>query len=356
MAKYIDPISGQGQHELGVAPALSVEFSNPAQAIKADSTEPFPVSVKVRSQLTTHADAAVRLVVPKGWTVEPSNRPIHLEQEGDVAEADFFVRPKLDGEKHYDVTAVADYQGKQFSQGFNVVSRSDLDTFYYYRPATLDVSVVNVKMPQKLRVGYIMGAGDQIPDTLRQLGLDVQTIASSAIGAVDLSHFDTVVVGIRAYDVSSEVRTHNARLLDFVMRGGTLVVQYNQSVGTFNAGQYTPYPATMANRRVTVEEAPVEILDPHSPVLNYPNKITAGDFDGWVQERGLYFMSEWDQQFHPLLSTHDPGEEPLKGGLLVAQYGKGTYIYTGYAFFRQLPAGVPGAIRLFVNLLTAGHQ
>jgi len=355
MAKYIDPVSGQGQHELGIAPALSVEFRNPAQAIKADSTEPFPVSVKVRSQLTIPGDSTVRLVVPQGWTVEPSDRPIHLEQEGDVAEADFSIRPKLDGETHYDVTAVAEYAGKKFSQGFDVVSRPDLDTFYYYHPATLDVSAVNVNMPAKLRVGYIMGAGDQIPDTLRQLGLGVETIASSAIGAVDLSHFDTVVVGIRAYDVSNDVRTHNAKLIDFVSQGGTLVVQYNQSVGAFNAGHYTPYSATMANRRVSVEEAPVEILDPQSPVLTFPNKIGGRDFDGWVQERGLYFMGEWDQHFHPLLSSHDPGEEPLKGGLLVAQYGKGTYIYTGYAFFRQLPAGVPGAIRLFINLLSAGQ-
>jgi hypothetical protein len=134
------------------------------------------------------------------------------------------------------------------------------------------------------------------------------------------------------------------------------VVQYNQSVGAFNAGSYTPYPAKETNQRVTVEQAPVEILDPQSPVLNYPNKITPHDFDGWVQERGLYFMGEWDDHFHPLLSSHDPGDPPLKGGLLLAQYGKGTYIYAAYAFFRQLPAGVPGAIRLFVNLLSAGAK
>ena len=133
-----------------------------------------------------------------------------------------------------------------------------------------------------------------------------------------------------------------------------MIVQYNSNIGAFNAGHYTPYPATAANQRVTVEEAPVEILDPESPVLNFPNKIVARDFDGWVQERGLYFMGEWDAHFHPVLSSHDPGETPLQGGLLVAQYGKGTYIYSGYAFFRQIPAGVPGAIRLFVNLLSAG--
>jgi LmbE family N-acetylglucosaminyl deacetylase len=356
MAKYIDPVAGQGQHELGIAPALSVEFGSVSQVVSTESEKAFPILVRVRSQLTSPGDTTVHFRMPQGWSAEPPSRRLHLEHENDVGELQFLVRPKLDGETHYDLTAIADYQGKQFTQGFDVVSRSDLDTFYYYHPATLNVSAVNVKLPPKLRIGYIMGAGDEIPATLRQLGLNVETISPAALAALDLSRFDTIVVGIRAYDVSTEVRTQNARLLDFVSKGGTLVVQYNQSVGTFNAGHYTPYPASMANQRVTVEEAPVEILDPANPVLNYPNKITARDFDGWVQERGLYFMGDWDEHFHPLLSSHDPGDQPLKGGLLVAQYGKGTYIYTGYAFFRQLPAGVPGAIRLFVNLLSAGNR
>jgi hypothetical protein len=208
----------------------------------------------------------------------------------------------------------------------------------------------------KMRIGYIMGAGDEIPATLKQLGLNIEMISPADLESADLSRFHTIVLGIRAYDVSTEVRTHNARLLDFVSRGGTLIVQYNQSYTAFNAGHYTPYPATEANQRVSVEEAPVDILDPQNPILNFPNKISARDFDGWVQERGLYFMGEWDPHFHALLSCHDPGEPARQGGLLVASYGKGTYIYTGYAFFRQLPAGVPGAIRLFVNLISAGTK
>jgi hypothetical protein len=354
MAKYIDPILGQGQHELTVAPALSVEFGNPSQAIRANSEESFPVTVKVRSQLTGPADATVRMVLPQSWSAEPQSRAVHFDHEADVSEAQFSIHPKMDGETHYSVRAVADSQGKEFTQGFDVVSRSDLDTFYYYYPAALDVSAVNVKVPPHLRVGYIMGAGDEIPATLKQLGIDVEVIPPAALPITDLSQFHTVVVGIRGYDVSTDIRTQSAKLLNYASNGGTLVVQYNQSFSTFNSGHYTPYPATMANRRVTVEEAPVDILDPQNPLLNYPNKIDQHDFENWVQERGLYFMSEWDEHFHPLLSTHDPGEEPLKGGLLIAQYGKGTYIYTGYAFFRQLPAGVPGAIRLFMNLLSAG--
>jgi len=356
MAKFIDPVSGQGQHELAIAPALSVEFKDASQLVRTGSGKPFTVAVEVRSQLTAAADATLHFSLPQGWSVSPESRPVHLEHEGDVEELQFSVQPKLDHEAHYDLNAAAEYKGKQLNEGFNVVTRSDLDRFYYYRPATLDVSAVKVTLPPALRVGYVMGAGDEIPAALKQLGIDVQVISPASLYTIDLSRFDTIVMGIRAYDVSTDVRVNNPRLLDFVSRGGTLILQYNSGTGAFNAGHYTPYPATDSNQRVSVEEAPVEILDAQSPILNYPNKITAHDFDGWVQERGLYFMSTWDDHFHPLLASHDPGEQPLKGGLLVAQYGKGAYIYSGYAFFRQIPAGVPGAIRLFVNLLSAGHR
>jgi LmbE family N-acetylglucosaminyl deacetylase len=356
MAKFVDPVSGQGQHELAIAPALSVEFEDASQLVRTDSGKPFSITARVRSQLTSAADATVRLSPPQGWSVDPSSRPVHLEHENDVAELTFSVKPKLDREAHYELGAAADYQGKQLTEGFDVVTRTDLDRFYYYHPATLDVSAVRVNLPQALRVGYVMGAGDEIPAALKQLGIDLQVIAPASLATLDLSRFNTVVMGIRAYDVSTDVRVNNPRLLDFVSRGGTLILQYNSNVGSFNAGHYTPYPMTDSTQRVSVEEAPVEVLDPQSPALNYPNKITMHDFDGWVQERGLYFMSDWDAHFHPVLASHDPGEQPLKGGLLVAQYGKGTYIYSGYAFFRQLPAGVPGAIRLFVNILSVGQE
>jgi len=178
------------------------------------------------------------------------------------------------------------------------------------------------------------------------------------LASEDLSKYQTIVLGIRAYDTQKGVIDNNKRLLDFVEKGGRLVVQYNTlgSFGVpidFNSGKYTPYPATLGRARVSVEEAPVAILDPANPIFHTPNEITQKDFEGWVQERGLYFMSQWDSNFTPLLESHDPGENEQKGGLLVAHYGKGTYIYTGYAFFRQLPAGVPGAVRLFVNLVSS---
>jgi hypothetical protein len=216
--------------------------------------------------------------------------------------------------------------------------------------------MVDVQAPHDLKVGYIMGAGDDIPTVLQQVGMDVTLIPAEKIASEDLSRYGTIVLGIRAYDTQKDVVTNNKKLLDFVSEGGTLVVQYNASVGDFNSGKFTPYPADLSRARVTVEETPVDILAPEDSVFHYPNTITARDFDGWVQERGLYFMDKWDDHFTALLSCHDPGEDAQKGGLLRARYGKGTYIYAAYAFFRQLPAGVPGAVRLYVNLLSAGHE
>jgi hypothetical protein len=218
------------------------------------------------------------------------------------------------------------------------------------------VSVVDVNVPAGLKVGYIEGAGDDIPTVLEQIGMNVTLIPAEKLSAESLSQYGTIVLGIRAYDTQKDIATNNKKLLDYVYNGGTLVVQYNTGVSDFNEGKFTPYPAQLSRARVSVEEAPVEILAPDDSVFHYPNRITQKDFDGWVQERGLYFMDKWDDHFKPLLSCHDPGEADQKGGLLRASYGKGTYIYTGYAFFRQLPAGIPGAIRLYVNLLSAGKQ
>jgi len=254
------------------------------------------------------------------------------------------------------VGAVLETDGEKFSEGYTLVTREDLGSFYYYQPAVQRVSIVDVQAPHDLKIGYTMGAGDDIPTVLKQVGLDVTLIPPDKLANADLSQYGTIVLGIRAYDTQKDVAANNKKLLDFVSAGGTLVVQYNASVADFNNGHFTPFAAKLSRARVSVEEAPVDILVPDEGVFHYPNAITARDFDGWVQERGLYFMDQWDEHFKPLLACHDPGENPQKGGLLRAQYGKGTYIYTGYAFFRQLPAGVPGAVRLYVNLLSAGHE
>jgi LmbE family N-acetylglucosaminyl deacetylase len=351
---YKDSTGREQRRALAVAPPFSVSIDPIAQVIPVGQHEIRVVKLQAKSGLSGSNTATVRLSAPSGWQVEPASQRITLGKVGEVKNSEFRVIPSAGREGRFQIKASLDFQGKTYSDGYTVVTRDDLDTFYYYQPAVQKVSVVDVKVPTNLKVGYIMGAGDDIPEVLRQVGLDVTLISPEKIASEDLSRYGTIVLGIRAYDTQKDVVANNKKLLDFVSAGGTLLVQYETDVGNFNSGSFTPYPATLSRGRVSVEEAPVEILAPQNRILHFPNEITQHDFDGWVQERGLYFMEKWDDKFTPLLASHDPGENSLKGGLLVAPYGKGTYIYVGYAFFRQLPAGVPGAVRLYVNLLSAG--
>jgi hypothetical protein len=286
----------------------------------------------------------------------PAEAFVKFTRRGEKQDVQFKVFPAALQEGRATIRAVLDRPildgGEKYSEGYTLVTREDLGSFYYYQPALQRLSIIDLQVPHDLKVGYIMGAGDDIPAVLQQVGMDVTLIPAEKIASEDLSKYGTIVLGIRAYDTQKDVVANNKKLLDFVSAGGTLVVQYNASVGDFNAGKFTPYSAELSRARVSVEEAPVDILAPDDSVFHYPNTITAHDFDGWVQERGLYFMDKWDDHFTPLLSCHDPGEAAQKGGLLRARYGKGTYIYAAYAFFRQLPAGVPGAVRLYVNLLS----
>jgi LmbE family N-acetylglucosaminyl deacetylase len=352
---YKDSTGREQRRALAVAPPFSVSIDPIAQVIPVDQHETRVVKVEAKSGLSGSNTATVRLSAPSGWQVQPASQRITLGKVGEVKNSEFRVIPSAGREGRFQIKASLDFQGKTYSDGYTVVTRDDLDTFYYYQPAVQKVSVVDVKVPTNLKVGYIMGAGDDIPEVLRQVGLDVTLIPPEKIASEDLSRYGTIVLGIRAYDTQKDIVTNNKKLLDFVSAGGTLLVQYETDVGNFNSGSFTPYPATLSRGRVSVEEAPVEILAPQNRIFHFPNEITQHDFDGWVQERGLYFMEKWDDKFTPLLASHDPGENSLKGGLLVASYGKGMYIYTGYAFFRQLPAGVPGAVRLYVNLLSAGR-
>ncbi len=354
--KFIDPTLGQSERPLLVGPPISVLLTSPVVVAPVGRPAPADIGVSVRSNVQSPVHAKLRLETPQGWKVEPAEIAVELDHDGDLNNYNFQVTPQNLHEGTYKVTARAEYNGKQYAEGFKIISRPDLDSYPAYRPATENVQAVDVKLPPQLRVGYLMGAGDEIPSVLESVGLNVNMITPQELATGDLSRYGTIIVGIRAYDTRTDIREHNRRLLDYVNNGGTLIVQYNQSIGLFNQGHYTPYPATAANLRVTVEEAPVEVLAPEEQVFNWPNKITQKDFDGWVQERGLYFMGQWDPQFKPLLASNDPGEPSQKGGLLLAHYGKGIYIYSAYGFSRQLPAGVPGAIRLFVNLLSAGHQ
>ena len=353
---FVDDAGKAESRPLAVVPAFSVMLEPGTQVISTRNGSTSTVAVGVTSNLTRDVGGILRLELPPGWRSEPAQLGVQFKKRGEQHDFQFKVFTTGLQEGRTTVHAVLESEGQKYDEGYTLVTREDLGSFDYYQPARQRVSIVDVQVPHDLKVGYIMGAGDDIPTVLKQVGLDVTLIPAEKIADQDLGKYGTIVLGIRAYDTQKDVAANNKKLLDFVSAGGTLIVQYNAGTADFNNGKFTPYPAELSRARVSVEEAPVEILAPEDSVFQYPNMITARDFDGWVQERGLYFMDKWDEHFKPLLSCHDPGEDAQKGGLLRAQFGKGTYIYTGYAFFRQLPAGVPGAVRLYVNLLSAGHE
>ena len=362
MVLYKNSAGAVSERPLAVAPAFSVLLDPGEQVIATQDGPPLAGKADVASNLKARDQGDIKgkfkLEAPDGWQPEPPITWLTFGGQESKRRVDFKVVPGSRREGRAEISSTFQDGAHSYKEGYSVVTRDGLGTFYYYQPATQHVSIVDVKVPKNLKLGYIMGAGDDIPTVLKQIGMNVTMIPPEKLATEDLNKYRTIVLGIRAYDTQKDVIANNKRLLDYVQDGGRLVVQYNTlgfgpTAGDFNSGKYTPYPATLSRARVSVEEAPVRILDPSNEIFHYPNEITGKDFDGWVQERGLYFMSQWDPHFTPLLESHDPGEAEQKGGLLLAHYGKGTYIYCAYDFFRQLPAGVPGAVRLFVNLVSA---
>jgi hypothetical protein len=254
----------------------------------------------------------------------------------------------------YEFGIVAETENGKYMDGFKAIEYGHIRPIRMYRYSAIYLQAVDITIPATLSVAYIQGVGDNVAPFLRQLGIPVTIISAEELPVVDLGRFSTVVVGTRAYEAHRELVAYNARLLDFARKGGTLVVQYGQDIATLGV---MPYPVTTPRTsRVTVEEAPVTVLDPKSRVLNSPNKIGEADWGDWVQERGLYMPTIVDPHYSTPLEMHDPGEPAIKGAILVTPLGKGTYIFTSLALFRQIPAGVPGGPRLFVNLLSAGLE
>jgi hypothetical protein len=355
-AAFTDEHGTIHKSEVAITPAFSLALEPAEKVIPVSNGHTNVEKVSVSSNLSGAPSGKLHLVLPSGWRAEPESDTVALEKRGEAQDFEFRVYPQNLREQRAEIKAVLNVNGDSYQDGYTLVSRDDLGSFYYYQPAVEHVSIVDVKIPRSLKVGYVMGAGDDIPPVLRQIGMDVTVIPPARLALEDLSQYGTLVLGVRAYDAQKDVVSNHEKLLEYVSAGGTLLVQHNNDIADFNGGHFTPYPAELSRVRVSVEEAPVAILAPGDPIFHIPNEISEKDFDGWVQERGLYFMDKWDDHFRPLLACHDPNEPEQKGGLLVAKYGKGTYIYTGYAFFRQIPAGVPGALRLFVNLVSAGRD
>jgi hypothetical protein len=352
VVQSIKRVNGLGvvSEPLVVEPAISVTI-NPKAGIVPLSGKDFVVTTAIRSNVKGAAKGSVKLELPAGWKSSPPVAEFSSASDGDEQSATFQVTPANLAEKSYQLTAVADYDGHQYKQGYEVTGYPGLRPVYLYRPAVLRVSGVDVKVADDLKVGYIIGSGDEVPATLENLGIHVSFLTASDVASADLSHFSAIILGVRAYAARPELQTYNSRLLDYVKNGGVMIVQYNTPEFDHNFGPY-PYEMGSNPEEVTDEESKMDILDPKNPVFLWPNPITERDFQGWVEERGSKFLKTWDSHYEPLLSTKDEGQEPQKGGLLYARYGKGVYIYNAYAFYRQLPEGVPGAFRIFANLIS----
>ncbi len=349
----VDGALGEFRVPFYVVPAVSVELDRSVMAWPLESGEARMVNVQVTNHSGDPIDARLSLRGPDGWRVEPAERELVLPPGGGESSAAFRIEPRgaaAAGRALFRATVhVGD---RAYVEGLTLVDYPHIDAAPYYMPSELEVSHFPVTVSPELRVGYIMGSGDGGMQALRDLGVAVESLGPEEVRSGDLDRFDTIVLGIRTYETRPDVVSSNQRLLDFVQRGGTLVVQYHRY--EYSDGGLAPYPIRIRrpHDRVTDPDAAVTFLNPEHPVLNVPNPMSEEDFVGWNQERGLYFLNEWDSAFTPLLEMADPDEDPNRGSLVVAPLGEGAYVYTGLAFFRQFPQGVPGAYRLFANLIS----
>jgi LmbE family N-acetylglucosaminyl deacetylase len=354
------PLRIVSAYTLAVEPKQNIE-------VLSKPSVPFDILLRVHSYATRPEKVSVGVDEPTGWKSGPL-AAVEFAGTGDKYVKLRVTPPVKLASGNYTIVAYAKRGDEKFTTSLEPLVT--LPTQYWEEPAKCLVHVFDINVPEKLSVGYITAEGEPIPEALRMLGVHIETLDAQALAFGDLSKFDAIVVGVRAYELRPELPGANQRLLDYVSNGGTLVVQYNRDFA-WDKAQYAPYPALISPPlppakegasqtprplpRVTDEGSPVKFLKPEDSLLNVPNKITLDDFKGWVQERGLYFWTQFDPMYTPLLAMNDPGEPDLNGALVYTKYGKGTYIYTGLAFFRQLPEGVPGAYRLFVNLLSASR-
>ncbi len=344
--RTVDPVIGEVRQNVVIAPPVFANLQNSVFVFGDDK----PKTVQVRVTASTGAVRGdIRLEAPKGWRIEPASVPVELKAADAESFATFTIHPPpKPGEGT--LRAVVNVDGHDYSFARERISYQHIGVHILMPAAEAKIVRADIKKKGEL-IGYIPGAGDDIPQSLQQIGYNVKVLDGSEITAENLRRFDAVVLGIRAYNTQERITAWQPELLAYVKAGGVVVAQYN-TTAELKTKEIGPFPFEISRDRVTDETAEIRLLAPDHPVLNTPNRISADDFKSWVQERGLYFPNKWDANWTALLSCNDPGEKPLDGGLLVAKSGQGYFVYTGYAFFRQLPAGVPGAYRLFANLVS----
>lgn len=348
--KRNDPVDGEVYRPFVISPPVFMNIKEKVYVMaNGDSKE---VTVKVTAGKDNISGSSY-LVLPEGWTSKPEAFDFEMEMKGTELEFVFEVTPPK-AQSEGEIFSEVKLDGQSFNNSLTTIDYTHFPIQTLFSKSS--AKVVNIDIAKRgQNIGYIMGAGDEIPASLRQIGYNVWEMNDEDITDENLAGLDAVILGVRAYNTQDRLKFHQDKLMNFVKNGGNMIVQYNTN-RRLVLDDVGPYPLQLSRDRVTVEEAEVRILAPDHPVMNIPNKITEADFDGWVQERGLYFPDEWDERYVPILSSNDPGETPKDGGLLVAQYGEGYYIYSGYSWFRELPAGVSGAYRLFTNMISIGKD
>ena len=351
--KYARRDKGELYQPFEILPEATARFDDKVLIFADGKPKEIPVTVRA------HQDSLkgeVQFCFSKGWTVDQETKPFEIAKKGDEQKLIFKLTPPANEDESY-ITPIIKVNGKQISKELITIAYDHVPSQSVLINAEAKVVRLNIDRVGQ-SIGYIMGAGDDVPTSLKQIGYNITMLDPSAIEKGNLEQFDAVVLGIRAYNVLDELKFKQKYLFDYVENGGTMIVQYNTAGRRDNQyKEIAPYPIKLSRDRVTDENSEVSIIAKNHSLVNFPNKIMAKDFDGWVQERGLYFPNEWDPAFTPILSMKDKGaKNATQGSLIVAKYGKGNYIYTGISFFRELPAGVPGAYKLFANMVSLGKE
>ncbi len=350
--KYREPSRGEIYEPFQVLPPVSSTISNKVNIFADNTSKEVPVKIKAGA---SDVSGSVSLSLPKNWKASPKSINFSIAQKGDEKTVTFTVTPPNKESEGY-IAPIVTVNGKLYDKELVEISYDHIPKQSILLPSKAKIVRLNIQKAGE-NIGYIVGAGDEVPESLRQIGYNVMTIDPKDIDATSLKKFDAIVVGIRAYNVVDELKFKQKFLLDYVNEGGNLIVQYNTAGRRgLNIDNLAPYKLQLSRDRVTDENSEVRLIAKNNSLLNFPNKIKQQDFEGWVQERGLYFPNEWAPEFTPVISINDKGESPKNGSLLVAPYGKGHYIYTGLSFFRELPNGVPGAYKLFTNMLSVGKD
>jgi LmbE family N-acetylglucosaminyl deacetylase len=347
--KRSDRVKGEVYRPFVITPPVMADIKE--SVLIFPNNESKTVNVVVKSGMA-NVSGIVKLNLPNGWKSNPAQVDYDLKNKNQELSVSFSVLPPEKADEAY-IGVIASYKGKNYDLGLKTIEYDHIPVQTIFPKSNTKVVRVDLQKTGQY-VGYIMGSGDAIPESLEQVGYTVTILDPNSITTESLKAYDAVIVGVRAFNTLDRMDVIQPRLMEYVKEGGTAIVQYNTSMR--NQPAIGPYPFEISRDRVTVEEAEIRILAPDHPVINGPNKITEKDFEGWVQERGLYFPNKWDAKYTPILSSNDPGETPKNGGLLVAEYGEGFFMYSGYSWFRELPAGVPGAFRIFTNMISIGKE